>query len=162
MTFQAYHGVTGAQHQTHFNNLQRAGLSDDLAERLRRSGRRAVRRRVGAARRARPGWPSTASTAPAINPSSTTGRRRATCPVLVSATGTAGNAIFAAVFEQGIVGTVVRPPRPDLRPRHERGHVPALRTRPRAIEDDPALRRHLRDGERSPLRGRVARESAAS
>ena len=35
--FQAYHGVTGAQHQNEFQYFECARLQNDLAQRLRRS-----------------------------------------------------------------------------------------------------------------------------
>ncbi|TAK95066.1 MAG: class A beta-lactamase-related serine hydrolase, partial [Aquabacterium sp.] len=101
--FQAYHGVSSAQHQTNFNNLSAQGF---------RMISLSVYGDPGDARYAavwvqRPGaaWV-------AVHGVNSEGYQsffnnwtaKGYVPSLVTATGTAGNAVFAAVFEQGIGG----------------------------------------------------------
>jgi Bacterial tandem repeat domain 1 len=101
--FQAYHGVTAAQHQTSFNTLSGQGyrmislsVYGDPGNALyaavwvQRSGPAyAAVHRVDAA-----GYQSFFNTWTA----------KGYAPVIVSATGTISNAVFAAVFEQGVGG----------------------------------------------------------
>jgi CubicO group peptidase (beta-lactamase class C family) len=101
--FQAYHGVTSAQHQTHFNTLSAQGY---------RMISLSVYADPGDARYAavwiqRPGaaWVAVHGVSGAGYQSFFDNwTAKGYVPVLVSATGDAGNAIFAAVFEQGIAG----------------------------------------------------------
>ncbi len=101
--FQAYHGVTGAQHQTHFNTLAGQGYRiislsvygdpDDAryaAVWIKRSG---------------PAWVAVHGVdAAGYQTFFNTQTAQGYVPVLVTATGTISNAIFAAVFEKGIAG----------------------------------------------------------
>ncbi|HEY6347246.1 MAG TPA: serine hydrolase [Bryobacteraceae bacterium] len=103
MEIQAYHGVTGAQHQTNFNNLTSQGY-----------------RMISLSVYGDPGYPLYAAVwvqrpGPAwgaVHGVDSNGYQSAFntwtsagyVPVLVSATGTIDNAVFAAVFEQGISG----------------------------------------------------------
>ena len=103
MTFQAYHGVTGAQHQTNFNNLSAHGYRmislsvygdpDDAryaAVWVQRSG---------------PAWVAVHGVdALAIKPFSTTADGERLTRRSRVRDRRSSNAIFAAVFEQGIVG----------------------------------------------------------
>jgi CubicO group peptidase (beta-lactamase class C family) len=101
--FEAYHGLTGAQHQTKFNSLSTQGF---------RMISLSVYGNPGDARyaavwiqRPGPGWRAVHGVDSAgyqsfFNNATAQGY----VPVLVSATGTSSNAIFAAVFEQGIAG----------------------------------------------------------
>lgn len=102
--FQAYHGVTSTQHQTHFNNLSAQGF---------RMISLSVYGDPGDARYAAV-WVQRAGAAwVAVHGVNSEGYQsffnnwtaKGFVPTLVSATGTAGNAVFAAVFEQGIPGS---------------------------------------------------------
>ncbi len=102
--FQAYHGVTSTQHQTNFNNLSAQGF---------RMISLSVYGDPGDARYAAV-WVQRAGSAwVAVHGVNSEGYQsffnnwtaKGFVPVLVSATGTAGNAVFAAVFEQGIAGS---------------------------------------------------------
>jgi CubicO group peptidase (beta-lactamase class C family) len=104
--FQAYHGVTGAEHQTKFNTLSAQGY---------RIISLSVYGDPGDARYAAV-WVQRAGAAwSAVHGVNAAGYQSAFdnwtakgyVPVLVSATGDSGNAIFAAVFEQGISGAWV-------------------------------------------------------
>ncbi len=101
--FQAYHGVTGAQHQTNFNNLTAQGfrlISLSVYGDPKDARYAAVWvKRQGAACVAVHGVDS-ASYQSFFNNWTAKGY----APVLVSVTGTGGNAIFAVLFEQGIPG----------------------------------------------------------
>jgi hypothetical protein len=101
--FQAYHGVTGAQHQTNFNRLSAQGF---------RMISLSVYGDPGDARYAAV-WVQRQGTAwVAVHGVDSAGYQsffnnwtaKGYVLVLVSATGTSSNAIFAAVFEQGIPG----------------------------------------------------------
>ncbi len=101
--FEAYHGVTGAQHQSNFNNFSAHGYrmislsvygdpGDPLyaAVWIQRQG---------------PAWVAVHGVDSAGYQSFFNNwTAKGYVPVLVSATGTISNAIFAAVFEQGITG----------------------------------------------------------
>jgi len=103
MSFQAYHGVNAAQHQANFNKLSSEGYrmislsvygdpSSPLyaAVWVQRSG---------------PAWVAVHGiNANAYQTFFNTWTAQGYVPVLVSATGTLTNAVFAAVFEQGIAG----------------------------------------------------------
>lgn len=101
--FQAYHGVTGAQHQTNFNKLSAQGY---------RMISLSVYGDPDEARYAAV-WVQREGTAwVAVHGVDSAGYQsffnnwtaKGYVPVLVSATGTGSNAIFAAVFEQGSSG----------------------------------------------------------
>src|ERR1039457_3503947 len=101
--FQAYHGVTGAEHQTHFNPLAGQGY---------RMISLSVYGDPGDARYAavwvqRPGsaWVAVHGVNSAdYQTFFNTHTAQGYVPVLVTATGASNNAIFAAVFEKGIAG----------------------------------------------------------
>ena len=103
MTVQAYHGVTGAIHQANFNKFSSEGYRIIALSVYGDPGdpRYAAVwvQRQGAAWVAVHGVDSAGYQA-FFNKSVAAGF----VPVLVSATGLAGNAIFAAVFEKGITG----------------------------------------------------------
>ena len=103
MAFEAYHGVTGGAASDALQRPERARVPDDLAERLRRDGRAALRGRLGAARRAGLGRRARRRRG-RLSGFFNTWTARGYAPVLVSATGTAAKAVFAAVFEQGVAG----------------------------------------------------------
>lgn len=103
MNFEAYHGVDGAQHQANFNTLSAQGyrmislsVYGDASSPLyaavwvQRSG---------------PAWVAVHGIdAAAYQTFFNTWTAQGYVPVLVSATGPIANAVFAAVFEQGIQG----------------------------------------------------------
>jgi len=101
--FEAYHGVTSAQHQSNFNHLSAQGFRMiSLSVYGHPSDARYAAVWV---QREGPAWVAVHGVDAAgyrsfFNNSTTKGF----VPVLVSATGEATNAIFAAVFEQGIAG----------------------------------------------------------
>jgi CubicO group peptidase (beta-lactamase class C family) len=101
--FEAYHGVTGAQHQTKFNQLSAQGyrmISLSVYSDPGDARYAAVWvHRQGAARVAVHGVNS-AGYQSFFN----TWTAKGYIPVLISATGSSADAIFAAVFEQGIAG----------------------------------------------------------
>jgi len=101
--FQAYHGVTGTQHQTNFNSLSAQGFRMiSLSVYGDASDPRYAAvwiQRQGAAWVAVHGVDSAGYQSFFNNWTA-----KGYVPVLVSATGTSTNAIFAAVFEQGIAG----------------------------------------------------------
>jgi CubicO group peptidase (beta-lactamase class C family) len=101
--FQAYHGVTGAQHQTRFNSLSAQGFRMISLSVYGDPGD--PRYAAVWVQRPGPGWVAVHGVDSAgyqsfFNNSTAKGY----VPVLVSATGTSSNAIFAAVFEQGLAG----------------------------------------------------------
>lgn len=104
--FEAYHGASGAQHQTHFNTLSAQGyrmISLSVYGDPGDARYAAVWvRRAGAAWVAVHGVDSAGYQSFFNNWTA-----KGYAPVLVSATGTSHNAIFAAVFEQGIPGAFV-------------------------------------------------------
>jgi CubicO group peptidase (beta-lactamase class C family) len=101
--FQAYHGVTAAQHQTHFNKLSAEGYrmislsvygdpgdAHYAAVWVQRSG---------------PAWVAVHGVdANGYQGFFNNWTAKGYAPVIVSATGPANKAIFAAVFEQGVAG----------------------------------------------------------
>ncbi len=101
--FQAYHGVTGAQHQANFNNLSAQGF---------RMISLSVYGDPGDARYAAVWVQRHGAAWVAVHGVNSAGYQsffnnwtaKGFVPVLVSATGTSSDAIFAAVFEQGIHG----------------------------------------------------------
>jgi Polyglycine hydrolase-like, structural repeat len=101
--FQAYHGVTGAQHQTKFNSLSAQGF---------RMISLSVYGDPGDARYAAVWVQRQGAAWVAVHGVDSAGYQsffndwtaKGYVPVLVSATGAISNAIFAAVFEQGIPG----------------------------------------------------------
>jgi CubicO group peptidase (beta-lactamase class C family) len=101
--FQAYHGVTGAQHQTNFNSLSAQGFRMISLSVYGDPGE--ARYAAVWVQRPGPAWVAVHGVDSAgyqsfFNNSTAKGY----VPVLVSATGPSSNAIFAAVFEQGIPG----------------------------------------------------------
>jgi CubicO group peptidase (beta-lactamase class C family) len=103
MTFEAYHGVTGAQHQTHFDTLSAQGyrmislsVYGDPSD-----------PRYAAVWVQRPG-PAYAAVhgidAAGYQTFFDTWKAKGYAPVLVSATGPVSSAVFAAVMEQGVSG----------------------------------------------------------
>ena len=101
--FQAYHGVTGAQHQTNFNNLFAQGYR--MISLSAYGDPSDARYAAVWVQHPGPAWVAVHGVDSAgyqsfFNNSTAKGY----VPVLVSATGTSSNAIFAAVFEQGIAG----------------------------------------------------------
>jgi CubicO group peptidase (beta-lactamase class C family) len=101
--FQAYHGVTSGQHQANFNSLSAQGY---------RMISLSVYGNPGDARYAAVWVQRSGSAWVAVHGVNAAGYQsffdtqtaRGFVPVLVSATGTANDAVFAAVFEQGITG----------------------------------------------------------
>jgi CubicO group peptidase (beta-lactamase class C family) len=101
--FEAYHGLTGAQHQTKFNSLSTQGFRMISLSVYGNPGD--ARYAAVWVQRPGPGWRAVHGVDSAgyqsfFNNATAQGY----VPVLVSATGTSSNAIFAAVFEQGIAG----------------------------------------------------------
>lgn len=102
--FQAYHGVTSTQHQANFNNLSAQGF---------RMISLSVYGDPGDARYAAVWVQRPGSAWVAVHGVNSEGYQsffnnwtaKGYVPTLVSATGTAGNAVFAAVLEQGISGS---------------------------------------------------------
>ena len=103
MSFQAYHGVNGAQHQAKFNTLSSQGY---------RMISLSVYGDPGSplyaavwVQRGGPAWVAVHGIdATAYQNFFNTWTAKGYVPVLVSATGPIANAVFAAVFEQGIQG----------------------------------------------------------
>src|SRR5438874_1456305 len=101
--FQAYHGVTGAKHQANFNSLSAQGFRMISLSVYGDPGD--ARYAAVWVQRPGPAWVATHGVDSAgyqsfFNNASAKGY----VPVLISATGSSSNAIFAAVFEQGIAG----------------------------------------------------------
>src|SRR4029077_7231825 len=101
--FEAYHGVTGAQHQSKFNSLSAQGFRIISLSVYGDPGD--PRYAAVWIQRPGPAWVAVHGVDSAgyqsfFNNSTAKGY----VPVLVSATGPSTNAIFAAVFEQGIPG----------------------------------------------------------
>jgi len=102
--FQAYHGVTGAQHQTNFNNLVAQGYRMISLSVYGDPGN-ALYAAVWVQRQG-PAWVAVHGVDSAGYQSFfNTWTAKGYVPVLVSATGAISNAVFAAVFEQGITGS---------------------------------------------------------
>src|SRR5579862_8619504 len=101
--FNAYHGVSAAQHQTNFNQLVAEGYRMISLSVYGDPGNPLY----AAVWVQRPG-PAYAAVhgvdANGYQSAFNTWTSKGYVPVLVSATGTIGNAVFAAVFEQGISG----------------------------------------------------------
>lgn len=103
MTFQAYHGVTGAQHQTNFNNLSAHGYR--MISLSVYGDPNDARYAAVWVQRPGPAWVAVHGVDSAGYQSFFNNwTAKGFVPVIVSATGAISNAIFAAVFEQGIVG----------------------------------------------------------
>jgi CubicO group peptidase (beta-lactamase class C family) len=101
--FQAYHGVTGAEHQTKFNTLSAQGYRMISLSVYDNPGD--ARYAAVWVQRSGPAWSAvhgvdSAGYQTAFNNWTAKGY----VPVLVSATGGSSNAVFAAVFEQGVSG----------------------------------------------------------
>src|SRR5712691_8514391 len=101
--FQAYHGATGAQHQASFNSLSAQGCRMISLSVYGAPGD--ARYAAVWVQRPGPAWV-------AVHGVDSAGYQsffnnwtpKGYVPVLISATGSINNAIFAAVFEQGITG----------------------------------------------------------
>src|SRR4051794_6043690 len=103
MLFQAYHGVTGADHQTRFDNLSAHGYRMISLSVYGDPGH-ALYAAVWVLRSG-PAWVAVHGVDSAGYQSFFNNwTAKGFVPVLVSATGSANNAVFAAVFEQGISG----------------------------------------------------------
>src|SRR6516164_7346799 len=101
--FQAYHGVTGAQHQANFNNLSAQGYRMISLSVYGDPGNPLYA--AVWVQRSGPAWEAVHGVDSAGYQSFfNTWTAKGYVPVLVSATGAINNAIFAAVFEQGITG----------------------------------------------------------
>src|SRR5262249_14645014 len=101
--FEAYHGVTGAQHQSNFNRLASRGFRMISLSVYGDPGdpRYAAVWVEGSG----PAWVAVQGVNAAGYQSFFDNQTaHGFVPVLVSATGPVGNAVFAAVFEQGIAG----------------------------------------------------------
>src|SRR6266478_8064272 len=104
--FQAYHGVTGAQHQTNFNDLSAQGFRMISLSVYGDPGD--ARYAAVWVKRSGPAWVAVHGVDSAGYQSFfNTQTAQGYVPVLVSATGASGNAKFAAVFEKGIAGAWV-------------------------------------------------------
>src|SRR5882724_9618582 len=102
--FEAYHGLTGAQHQTHFNSLSAQGFRMISLSVYGDPGD--ARYAAVWVQRPGPAWVAVHGVDSAGYQSFFNNwTAKGYAPVLVSATGTSSNAIFAVVFEQGIPGT---------------------------------------------------------
>ena len=103
MSFQAYHGVTGAQHQSNFNNLTAQGYR--MISLSVYGDPNDARYAAVWVQRGGPGWVAVHGVdAAGYQSFFDNWTAKGFVPVLVSATGTASHATFAAVFEQGISG----------------------------------------------------------
>jgi hypothetical protein len=103
MQFQAYHGVSAAEHQTKFNNLVAQGYQMISLSVYGDPGN-ALYAAVWV-QRSGPGWQAVHGVdSNGYQSFFNTWTAKGYVPVLVSATGTSSNAVFAAVFEQGISG----------------------------------------------------------
>jgi CubicO group peptidase (beta-lactamase class C family) len=101
--FEAYHGVTGGQHQTNFNSLSAQGFRMISLSVYGDPGD--ARYAAVWVQRPGPAWVAVHGVDSAGYQSFFNNwTAKGYVPVLVSATGTSSNAIFAAVFEQGIPG----------------------------------------------------------
>ena len=101
--FQAYHGATGAEHQTHFNTL--AGQGYRMISLSVYGDPGDARYAAVWVQRAGPAWVAVHG----VNSADyqtwfNTHTAQGYVPVLITATGASSNAIFAAVFEKGISG----------------------------------------------------------
>jgi CubicO group peptidase (beta-lactamase class C family) len=103
MAFQAYHGVTGAQHQTNFNNLSAHGYR--IISLSVYGDPHDARYAAVWVLRTGPAWVAVHGVDSAGYQSFFNNwTAKGFVPVIVSATGAVDNAIFAAVFEQGVGG----------------------------------------------------------
>src|SRR5438309_436814 len=101
--FQAYHGVTGAQHQTNFNSLSAQGFRMISLSVYADPG--SAQYAAVWVQRPGPAWVAVHGVDSAGYQSFFNNwTAKGFVPVLVSATGPVNNAVFAAVFEQGISG----------------------------------------------------------
>jgi CubicO group peptidase (beta-lactamase class C family) len=103
MNFEAYHGVTAAQHQTNFNNLSKQGYRM-ISLSVYGDASSPLYAAVWV-QRGGPAWEAVHGiNATEYQTFFNTWTAKGYVPVLVSATGPYSNAVFAAVFEQGIQG----------------------------------------------------------
>jgi len=104
--FQAYHGVTGAEHQAHFNTLSGQGYRIISLSVYADPGD--ARYAAVWVQRPGPAWVAVHGVNSAdYQTFFNTHTAQGYVPVLVTATGASNNAIFAAVFEKGIAGAWV-------------------------------------------------------
>ena len=103
MAFQAYHGVNGAQHQANFNNLVAQGYRMISLSVYGDAGNPLYA--AVWVQRGGPAWVAVHGVdSNGYQTFFNTWTAKGYVPVLVSATGAVSNAVFAAVFEQGISG----------------------------------------------------------
>ena len=101
--FQAYHGVTAAQHQTNFNKFSAEGYRMISLSVYGDPGD--ARYAAVWVQRSGPAWVAVHGVdANGYQAFFNNWTAKGFAPVIVSATGAVGNAIFAAVFEQGVQG----------------------------------------------------------
>jgi len=101
--FQAYHGVTGAQHQANFNNLSAQGYRMISLSVYGDPGD--ARYAAVWVQRSGPAWVAVHGVDSAGYQSFFNNwTAKGFIPIIVSAAGASNNAIFAAIFEQGIQG----------------------------------------------------------
>src|SRR5260370_15629602 len=101
--FQAYHGVTGAEHQAHFNTLSGQGYRIISLSVYADPGD--ARYAAVWVQRPGPAWVAVHGVNSAdYQTFFNTHTAQGYVPVLVTATGASNNAIFAAVFEKRIAG----------------------------------------------------------
>src|SRR5437762_11376761 len=104
--FQAYHGATGAEHQTHFNTLAGQGYRMISLSVYGDPGH--AEYAAVWVQRAGPAWVAVHGVdAAGYQNFSNIWSAKGFAPALISATGPANSAIFAAVFEQGVAGAWV-------------------------------------------------------
>ena len=100
--FEAYHGVNGAQHQTNFDRLASRGYRIISLSVYGDPGD--PRYAAVWVERSAPAWVAVHGVDAAGYQSFFNNQTaHGFAPVLVSATGPAANAVFAAVFEQGVI-----------------------------------------------------------
>ncbi len=103
MDFRAYHGVTAGEHQASFEKL--AGLGYRIVSLSVYGDPGEARYAAVWILRSGPAWVAVHSVdAVGYQTFFNTHTAQGYAPVLVSATGSSGNAVFAAVFEQGVTG----------------------------------------------------------
>src|SRR5260370_40759714 len=127
--FQAYHGVTGAEHQAHFNTLSGQGYRIISLSVYADPGD--ARYAAVWVQRPGPAWVAVHGVNSAdYQTFFNTHTAQGYVPVLVTATGASNNAIFAAVFEKGIPGAWVA--------RHGNTPCPVNASRPlRSLNQSP-------------------------
>src|SRR5260370_28828089 len=121
--FQAYHGVTGAEHQAHFNTLSGQGYRIISLSVYADPGD--ARYAAVWVQRPGPAWVAVHGVNSAdYQTFFNTHTAQGYVPVLVTATGASNNAIFAAVFDKGIAGAQVARHGNTPRTVSDPGHLP--------------------------------------